>query len=278
MRSLTVMIQQPLARHGEKMGQRGPVAVLLIGEDLQLLASRLRRAGEREGWLHIQGLAATPVEATRAARREPPDLVLCDASLADGAAYELAHFFALRLPETVIGFVGEAPSDDNTLLEAIRLGVAAYIPPTCDEPGLLSLIRSLIDGAHPIDMDATQRPGVAQWVFAHFRAAMMGEIASGASAAGRMPAGPWRADRTPMTTAPLSFREIEVLELAARGQSNKRIARRLGISDQTVKNHVTAILRKLEANDRTEAVVQAIGHGWIRLEQASPPRLQRLAS
>jgi DNA-binding NarL/FixJ family response regulator len=267
-----------MAQHGEHLEREERVAVLLIGETLNMLASRLRRAGAREGWLHVQGLEATPVEATRAARREPPDLVLCDAHLADGAAYELAHFFALRLPESVFGIVGEAPSDDSTLLEAIRLGVAAYVPPTCDEPGLLALIRSLVDGAHPIDADATQRPGVAQRVFAHFRAAMMGEIASGASATGRVSAEAWRADRTPTSTAPLSFREIEVLELAAQGQSNKRIARRLGISDQTVKNHVTAILRKLEANDRTEAVVQAIGHGWIRLDQASRPHLQRLAS
>ncbi len=64
----------------------------------------------------------------------------------------------------------------------------------------------------------------------------------------------------------LSPREIEILDLVARGNSNKIIARKLSISDQTVKNHVSAILRKLEVNDRTEAVVYALRNGWIRIE------------
>ena len=61
----------------------------------------------------------------------------------------------------------------------------------------------------------------------------------------------------------LSPREIQILDLAAPGNSNQLIARQLGISDQTVKNHVSSILRKLEVNDRTEAVVCALRNGWI---------------
>jgi len=67
----------------------------------------------------------------------------------------------------------------------------------------------------------------------------------------------------------LSPREIEILDLVARGNSNKIIGRKLSISDQTVKNHVSAILRKLEVNDRTEAVVYALRNGWIRMEAAA---------
>jgi DNA-binding NarL/FixJ family response regulator len=70
----------------------------------------------------------------------------------------------------------------------------------------------------------------------------------------------------------LSPREIEILDLVARGNSNKLIARRLGISDQTVKNCVSAILRKLEVNDRTEAVVFALRNGWIRIDAEAAPR------
>jgi len=70
-------------------------------------------------------------------------------------------------------------------------------------------------------------------------------------------------------TEPLTAREIQVLELLAEGLANKAIAERLGISDQTVKNHVSAILRKLEVNDRTEAVVYALRNGWIRMEAAA---------
>jgi DNA-binding NarL/FixJ family response regulator len=65
---------------------------------------------------------------------------------------------------------------------------------------------------------------------------------------------------------PLSPREMEILEHVTRGLSNKEIAYKLGISHQTVKNHMTAILRKLRVDDRTQAAVYALRHGWVRLE------------
>ena len=63
--------------------------------------------------------------------------------------------------------------------------------------------------------------------------------------------------------APITPRELEVLGYVARGYGNKRIAYTLNISEQTIKNHITSILRKLDANDRTHAVVLAMRHGWI---------------
>ena len=65
--------------------------------------------------------------------------------------------------------------------------------------------------------------------------------------------------------SPLTPREVEILDCVARGNSNKEIAVFLGISDQTVKNHITSILRKLQVNDRTQAVIYALRHGWIDL-------------
>lgn len=66
---------------------------------------------------------------------------------------------------------------------------------------------------------------------------------------------------------PLSEREIEVLERIAAGHSNKEIADELGISTQTVKNHISSILRKLSLNDRTQAVILALRRGWIETPQ-----------
>ena len=65
--------------------------------------------------------------------------------------------------------------------------------------------------------------------------------------------------------SPLSLRELSVLELMAAGQTNKEIALRLDISNQTVKNHVSSILRKLAVNDRTQAVVYGMRRGWIKV-------------
>jgi DNA-binding NarL/FixJ family response regulator len=67
--------------------------------------------------------------------------------------------------------------------------------------------------------------------------------------------------------APLTHRESEILQLVARGLTNKQIGYLLGISEQTVKNHLTSLLRKIGAGDRTQAVVYALKHGWIRLPE-----------
>ena len=69
---------------------------------------------------------------------------------------------------------------------------------------------------------------------------------------------------------PLSAREMEILQHTARGSSNKEIAHALKISQQTVKNQISSILRKLGVKDRTEAAVYALRHGWIRLEDTKP--------
>jgi DNA-binding NarL/FixJ family response regulator len=71
--------------------------------------------------------------------------------------------------------------------------------------------------------------------------------------------------------SPLSEREIEVLEKIAAGSSNKEIADALGISTQTVKNHISSILRKLSLNDRTQAVIYALRRGWIDTPPANTP-------
>ncbi len=67
--------------------------------------------------------------------------------------------------------------------------------------------------------------------------------------------------------SPLSARELEILRNIAAGFSNKQIAQRLAISEQTIKNHVTSILCKLDANDRTHAVVLALRHGLISIRE-----------
>ncbi len=71
-------------------------------------------------------------------------------------------------------------------------------------------------------------------------------------------------------SSPLTPRELEILRHIARGYMNKQIADKLGISEQTIKNHMSSILRKLDANDRTQAVVLAMHYGWIPLEVEEP--------
>ena len=74
-----------------------------------------------------------------------------------------------------------------------------------------------------------------------------------------------RADNRTERLSLLTGRERQIMNLVSEGLSNKEIARILNISDQTVKNHITSILRKLAVNDRTQAVIYALRHGWIKM-------------
>jgi len=101
-------------------------------------------------------------------------------------------------------------------------------------------------GEHPINESLANRPRVAEKVLSQFQKLS------------------WQKD-TEDIMSPLTPREIEILDYVARGFLNKQIAIELGISEQTIKNHVTSILRKLNANARTEAVVLAIKQGMITI-------------
>ena len=112
---------------------------------------------------------------------------------------------------------------------------------------LVETIRRVAHGEHPINDSLTTRPKVAEQVLHQFQ-----EL--------------FRKSEAQNFISPLTPRETEILQYIAKGFLNKQIAAELGISEQTIKNHVTSILRKLNANARTEAVVVAIKQGLISLD------------
>ena len=137
--------------------------------------------------------------------------------------------------------------DDEQLFHAIRVGASAYAIKDIASQDLISLIRRVGRGEYLINENVLSRPFVASKVLDQFR-----ELAT-------------MDEAVDAVFSPLTPREVEILDCVARGNSNKEIARLLSISDQTVKNHITSILRKLAVNDRTQAVIYALRHGWIKL-------------
>ena len=111
------------------------------------------------------------------------------------------------------------------------------------------VIREVAAGKYLINAKVLSKPHIASRVLNQFR-----ELSN---------AG--QAEEGGALFAPLTSREIEILDCIARGLSNKEIANQLSISGQTVKNHITSILSKLQVNDRTMAVIFAIQQGWIKL-------------
>jgi len=236
--------------------QTEPIRLLIV-ERQPVVTPEVRARLGREPGFAVVGRVASAVEATRFGRDQALDMVLVESTLPEPGAVEMARFFKVRQPKTAIVFVTRA-SSQNELFEAARVGAAGYLRASTDADVFVATLRRAAAGQFPIDEEVVRFPAVAARILAEFR-----ETSAAAET-------PTLVEPEPEPLGPLfvklSPREIEILDLVARGNSNKIIGRKLSISDQTVKNHVSAILRKLEVNDRTEAVVYALRNGWIRIE------------
>jgi len=221
---------------------------VLIVDDHPLFRQGVRWALEAEADMEVVGEAASGEEALEMARALTPDVVLSDVNIPGPDGVEITRALKSVLPRTSVILV-TAYDDEEQLFDAIRVGAAAYFLKDLGPEQLMDGIRRVSRGEYLINETVLAKPLVASRVLKQF---------TDLSAEDR--------EVEPLFV-PLSHREIEVLEQIAFGNSNKEIARVLKISDQTVKNHITSILRKLAVNDRTQAVVYAIRHGWIKMEE-----------
>jgi DNA-binding NarL/FixJ family response regulator len=249
--------------------QPDPVRLLIV-ERQPVVTPEVRTRLGREPGFAVVGRVGSAVEATRFVRDQPLDMVLVESTLPEPGAVEMARFFRVRQPKIAVIFVTRAYSQGE-LFEAARVGAAAYLRASTDADLFVATLRRAAQAQFPIDEEVVRYPAVAARILAQFREESSGDGGSAAASPFVPPAAAPAPPRPePEALGPLfvklSPREIEILDLVARGNSNKIIGRKLNISDQTVKNQVSAILRKLEVNDRTEAVVYALRNGWIRIE------------
>ena len=175
----------------------------------------------------------------------PPDVALVDIDVPSEGGLKLARKIKQRLPTIGVVILTSSP-DDAQLFQALKAQAVAYLSKEITAEELVNTIRRVARGEHPINETLTNRPKLAEHVLQQFQ-----ELS-------------WRSE-TEGFIAPLTPREMEILNYIAQGYLNKQIAAELDISEQTIKNHVTSILRKLNANARTEAVVVAIKQGLISL-------------
>lgn len=221
---------------------------VVIVDDHPIFRHGVRYTLEASGEFEVVGEAADGQRAIQMAEALNPDVMLVDINLPGLNGLEVARVVRRRLPQTAL-IILTVYEDDEQLFNAIKVGAAAYSPKDISPEQLLQITRLVAQGHYLINENVLSRPFVASRVLKQFR-----ELAS-------------VEQEGHMVFAPLTGREVEILDCIARGRSNKQIAMDLNISDQTVKNHITAILRKLNVNDRTQAVIYAMRHGWIRVDE-----------
>ncbi len=218
---------------------------ILLADASRLTTLGITQVIEREADMEIVGVAIDGEDAVAKASELEPDILIIEAELPRLSGIQAAQRIRREQPHVgVLILTGD--DQEQTLFDAIRAGAAAYLHKDCEPGELTDSIRRVRAGQFIINEKIFSRPAVASRVLAEFRE--LSVYGPGSS----------------HVFAPLSPREVQILDNIAQGKTNKEVAYALAISEQTVKNHMSSILRKLSVNDRTQAVVYAIRQGWIK--------------
>ena len=214
---------------------------VLIIDDHALFRVGLQGLLEQRG-IEVADAVASGVEGIQRAQELRPDIILLDLRMPDMGGLEVLQ--KLREMETSIPVVMLTTSNDEAdLIKSLRSGAQGYLLKDMEPDELVSALRDIENGKNVVAQDLTD-------------------------ALARMVQGEANVVDDDGPFSDLTPREMEILCLLAEGQSNKLIARNLGISDGTVKLHVKAILRKLGIHSRVEAAVIAVEQGLRKNKQS----------
>jgi DNA-binding NarL/FixJ family response regulator len=220
-----------------------PVRVLLVDDD-ELMRAGLAAVLSSDPAIEVVGQAATGRLALVSVRSAQPDLVLMDVRMPDLDGIAATRRLLAAAPEVKVIILTTFEKDDY-IFGAIDAGASGFLLKRTRPEELLSAIHAVAAG------DSLLSPSVTRIVLQH----LARQPTSTPQSAGRL------ADLTP--------RELQVLELIARGQSNREIAASLVIEESTVKTHVKRILLKLDLRDRIHAVIFAYETGLARTGSGS---------
>lgn len=214
----------------ESLYRRGLAACLGTDDRIQIVAS-----------------VGTARDAYRVISEHQPHLILVGTTLPDRPGLLPVADFRLRHPRGAIIVLAEQV-EDRDLLAASSAGAAACLPKDVSEGDLLLACQRVANEEYLINEQLLEQAAAKRAT--SLRRATIHH-------------GAWSASNT----GPLSGRELEILKRISDGMTNSEIGESLGISLQTVKNHVTSILRKMAVSDRTQAVVLAMRSGWIPISE-----------
>ena len=222
---------------------------LLVVDDHPLFRQGVVDALSLESDMRIIAQSAAGDEALELIRSKKPNVAILDVNLPGMNGQQITHLVSQDKTATRI-ILMTGYDDVEQAIHAALAGAHGYCSKDIEPQNLSRIIREVAEGKYVFANNVFTRRELELWVE---------ESMEGARRSYSEPGTPFH---------PLSDREMEVLGCVVRGMSNKEIASLLGISHQTVKNHVTAILRKFGVEDRTQAVVYALKRGWVTLRDS----------
>lgn len=215
-----------------------PIRIVLVDDHEMVLYGLQAMLTHFPEDVTVVATATSPARARAAVDEHEPALVLCDARIGRDSGIDLVDSWKRERPGLKVVLL-TAYEDEHYLFQALRAGAAGYILKRVDAHELVRLLHRVMEGDVVIDP------------------ALAGRVAMSAA---RITAG----EHWPGADRGLTQRESEVLSLLVDGLSNKAIAARLVISDDTVKTHLRGLYRKLEVSDRGSAVAVALREGLFR--------------
>ncbi|MFQ5933247.1 MAG: LuxR C-terminal-related transcriptional regulator [Dehalococcoidia bacterium] len=225
------------------------VVSVFIVDDQPVFRLGLRSALEEEG-ISVLGESSLSDEAIELVCSFHPRVALVGTAPPRHRGLDLCRRIGQRCPGLPVILM--TPSEQSgELFEAIRSGAWGYVSKLAEVETILQAIRKVSQGEMPLQDAMAAHPDVGRQLLEEFQSIS-------------------RNPRLRDVMAPLSEREMQLLQQLGQGRSNKEIAHTLHITTQTVKNHITSILRKLDVNDRTQAVLAGLRYGWITLEETAP--------
>jgi two-component system response regulator DegU len=218
---------------------------VLLADQQPMFRHGLASVLSKETDIEICGEAVNSEEIIDKVTALIPDVVLLDITMSPDNSLDLAKTIKQLLPSVAVVVITPQSSNEE-LFEVIKVRASGYLDRDINTSDLVDTIKKAASGYHPINDTFVSRPEVAKQVLEQFQEFTWGK--------GIEP-----------FVSPLTPRETEILQYMAKGYLNKQIAQSLSISEQTIKNHITSILRKLDANARTQAVITAIKRGLISI-------------
>jgi RNA polymerase sigma factor (sigma-70 family) len=236
----------PMTRRRKAPRPARKVIRLMVVEPRTIFGVGVMDVLESEDDIEVVAQMRSAAEAIPVVGDTAPDVILVRLPSELHAAAEIARQLRRETPNAALILMG-GEDDDASIVEALEVGATAHVAEIAEPAELVATIRRVADGDDPLRDEILERPDLVEQIVDAVRQSMVVEE---------------------LPVSPLSPRELEILQLVARGETNREIAEELGISDQTVKNHLTGVLHKLGVPNRTRAVTYALRQGWLALDGA----------